>query len=105
MLLALLMADQMAVASAIQFDLRNFRPETSCESDTGRPDEIVVCAPGDSLERFRLRRLPSDKFEQKPIRAETGLIGRVKVATEVEQETMTDGTISNRLMVRLKVPF
>lgn len=105
MLLALLMADQMAGAPAIQFDLRNLQPESACERDGGRPDEIVVCAPSDSLKRFRLRRLQSDKFEAKPIRAETGLIGNVKIAAEVEKATMLDGTASNRMMVRFKIPF
>lgn len=105
MLLALLMADQMAVASAIQFDLRNLQPESACERDDSQSGEIVVCAPSDSLEGFRLRRLPSDRFEAKPIRAETALIGNMKIAAEAEKATMPDGPASNRMMMRFKIPF
>lgn len=103
MLLAMLIADQ--AAAAIRFDLRNLQPENACERNGGRTDEIVVCAPSESLARFRLRQLPADKFEAKPIRAETGLIGNVKIAAEAEKATMPDGTVSNRMMVRFKIPF
>lgn len=105
MLLALLMTDQMASSVAVHFDLRDLQPVSECKRGARDSGEIVVCAPSDSLERFRLRQLPDRKFEPAPVRAETGLIGNVKIAAEAEQTSLTTGTVSNRMMVRFKIPF
>lgn len=66
-------------------------------------DEILVC--GDvRQERYRLRPVDPTRFDD-TVKAETGVVGDLRAAAEVEQATVAPGVVSNRTMVRLKLPF
>ena len=66
-------------------------------------DEITVCGRQDD-EKFRLRPLASDRFEPKPLRAETGILGGT-AGVGTESQVFGDGSISKRVMVKLKFKF
>lgn len=66
--------------------------------------EVVVCGSKDGDERYRLRPLDHARYERSG-RAETTLTGNVKGAAEVERAEIAPGQISNRFMLRLKIPF
>ena len=66
------------------------------------PDDVVVCA-GDP-DRFRLKPLPPRVAGPVLPKAETRVFGNAKVAAETEAASV-GGFVSNRAMVRLKVPF
>jgi hypothetical protein len=73
-----------------------------CEENGG---DIVVCGRRHD-DQFRLPRLDSERFEPRAARkAEIGLGGNVKGAAEVESATLGSGLTSNRVMLRLKMPF
>lgn len=79
------------------------RSTRQCRSDPDSSDDVVVCGRVDQ-EQFRLRPLP-DLYEKPGLsRAETSLLGDVKIAAETEQANV-GGIPSNRIMLRLKLPF
>lgn len=69
------------VALAATIDLRSAVP-AKCGSDG---DEIVVCGSPMANEQFRLRPLP-EKYGQRPVRAETNIIGNVTGGVGVQQD-------------------
>jgi hypothetical protein len=101
MMTALLL--QAAVAAPdIDFDLRSATARFDCAP--GRVDEIVVCGRPDH-DRHRLRPLPDAAYAEAPARAEAKLFGDVTGSAVVEAEQFPDGVVSNRIMLKLKVPF
>lgn len=89
-------------APAIDFDLRKMAPE-SCAPARG--DEIVVCAAPDLTAQHRLAPLPERAREPLLPKAAFGIVGDVKGAVETEAEEVAAGVVSNRIMVRVKIPF
>ena len=71
-----------------------------CSEETA---DIIVCGRRD--DRYRLPRLDSDRFEPRAAKAEIDLGGNLKGAAEVESATIGPGLTSNRMMLRLKLPF
>lgn len=98
MSLALLLIVQASAATAAP-DLRSGQSK-AC---TGSADEIVVCGRRTEDEQFRLRPLPP-KFEPAPLRATMGL-GSGTLGIEGEQQSFANGATSQRLMLKLKLPF
>jgi len=81
-------------------------------ADAGRVDckasetgEIVVCADREGADRYRLQPLPEERYAEAPPRAETTLFGKVRTSADLDSETMPQGQISNRLMLRFMLPF
>jgi hypothetical protein len=79
----------------IDFDLQNVAPASAA-------NEIVVTA-----RRNDQRLEPLTAFAAAPAipRAETGLIGNLRAGIAAEQHQLPGGVVSNRLMVKLKLPF
>ncbi len=77
----------------VTFDLSRVKP-----SD---PDAIIVTG------RRTDHRLKTDNSpaEPPPIRAEIRLFGNVRASAEVEQNVLANGAISDRAMIKLKIPF
>ncbi|MDB5692099.1 MAG: hypothetical protein JWO81_1162, partial [Alphaproteobacteria bacterium] len=118
MSLALLLSFQAAAAAAapvaprdvraVDFDLAKYRSDANqgveslfaCAPSPG-PD-IVVCGRrrGGAYPLGEMGRI----FEYGPLRAETR-IGGANLDAHVESFTFSNGMISKRLMVRLKLPF
>jgi hypothetical protein len=69
---------------------------------SGPADEIIVCGRREAG-KYRALPLPID-YEEGPLRAETSLGGDVKGSVDVEQADV-GGFTSNRVKVRIKVPF
>lgn len=84
-----------------RIDLTRLLGKRECDRES-KGDEIVVCARRSLKEPFRLEPLP-DIYEKQPLRAET-MIGPVGAGVLVEGTTV-GGFTSNRVMVRLKLPF
>lgn len=78
----------------------------SCRSSDGM--EIVVCGHRGGEQRYRLRTLPGGNS---PVRAEMRAFGNSKVAVEAdrvlmgEPERIMSIRMSQRAMIRLKMPF
>lgn len=103
MLTYLVIALQASAVAGPPLDVpRNLRAADACKPDPADPDAIVVCARRD--EPYRLGRLPQRAEEPAIPRAETTLLGKTKLAVEGEQAGV-GGFVSNRAMVRLKIPF
>ena len=83
---------------AAAFDLAKVPRPNACGS--GGAGDIVVCA---SRERNRLEDISRPEFEDKPARADMQ-IGRVKAGVRIETEELP-GAFSQRVMVKLKLPF
>lgn len=66
--------------------------------------EIVVCGSRTGESPYRLPKLP-DKYDRKPIRAETDAIPGVHTRAHTQSEAMPDGKISKSLMVTFSLPF
>lgn len=99
MSMAVLLIVQAIAAIAAPGALRSAQP-AAC---TGSADEIVVCGRRTEDEQFRLRPLPP-RFEPAPLRATTGL-GSGTLGIEGEQQSFGNGATSQRLMLKLKLPF
>ncbi len=99
----LLLGLQVAIAPPVSadFDLAKYRPSANCESSS--PYDVVVCGRRHS-DRNRVLPIEGD-YETGPLRAETGVGGGMKAAMEAEQVQFPNGTKSNRMMMRLKIPF
>ena len=97
---------QSGVAAAVpdlpgSFDLRTYPAPAPCS--TPKTDEIVVC--GKPLrDRYRLPPIDSTRFESNA-KAEMGIKGDLTGAAEVESAQIGPGLKSNRMMLRLKLPF
>lgn len=98
--------------TAQDFDLREMvQPDvdtrlSSRPDDCGTRDEteIVVCAQRTPKDGQRLLSLPSG-FDEKPLVAETGLLGDVTGKVSVESVEFPGGVKSNRVMFTIKTPF
>lgn len=103
MTLVALLLMQGAAVPDVAFDLRELPARApDCDATTG--DEIVVCGRSDSL-KHRLPPLAPTPVEPLLPRAEFKLFGDVKGAIENEAVQMPGGVQSNRIMLRMKVPF
>ncbi|MCT2398266.1 hypothetical protein [Novosphingobium mangrovi (ex Huang et al. 2023)] len=75
-----------------------------CDAAAGRPGEIVVCAP--DPERERLRALPDTYVEEPALPPARWSLGDgVSLDVHVDAAQMPDGTVSNRVMVGVKMKF
>ena len=112
MSLTLVLALQAAAAPpapafpAIDFDLARLpRPEFGVggRCDRADPSAIVICAPrgGGAYPLGEMARM----FEPGRIVAETRLFGNVIGDAHVEAVPMDRGAVSNRAMLRLRLPF
>ncbi len=99
-----------ARVSAVDFDLARYKPaddpktvESLFACRHPRGPEIVVCGRrgGNAYPLDKMSRI----FESKPLRAEKDLGGGATVDTHVEQAKLSEGIVSNRAMVRLKIRF
>jgi hypothetical protein len=97
-LLITLLSVLQAVAAA------NPQPITTDSCNPKPGGEIVICGSRTGESPYRLPKLP-DKYERKPLRAETDAIPGVHTQAHVESETNPDGSIAKRLMLTFKVPF
>ena len=86
----------------IDFDLRDVPAMRSCHEARG--DEIVVCGRLDPDEH-RVPPLPDAAYAEAPPKAETKLFGDVVGSAVMEAEEVANGVVSNRVMLRMKVPF
>lgn len=81
-------------------------PARSCES-VAADSEVEVCGRAVDQEAFRLRAMP-ERYDANAAalpNAETSILGgRAKLAAETEQAGV-GGFVSNRGMVRLKIPL
>ncbi|MCJ8155812.1 hypothetical protein [Sphingomonas sp. LaA6.9] len=72
--------------------------------DSRDETEIVVCAQRGPKDGQRLPSLPSG-FDEKPLVAETGLLGDITGKVSVETVEFPGGVESNRVMFTIKTPF
>lgn len=86
----------------------NFLKQAAPRRPCGQPaanGDIVVCAREEADEQYRLRPLAdADRYDQKPLRAETRVFGGGKLAAHTEGANV-GGFTSNRAMVTLSFPF
>lgn len=104
MLLAILIwvqAGEAPLGDAQAFDLARLPAEQRCDAQS--PADILVCASRSLADRQRLSTLPDDQFAERPARAEVS-VGSGTLGATVEQHTLP-GAVSNRVMVKLKLPF
>ena len=80
----------------IDFDLRQVAPAPTA-------NEIIVT--GHRREDRGLQPLTAFSQEQGLPRAETSIGGNLRAGIVAEQKTLGGGVISNRAMVKLKIPF
>lgn len=82
-------------------DASRFSIAPRCRRDG---DAIVVCARRPSGGEYETEEW-GPLFAQRPIRAEARLFGDVTGAVALEQVELLRGEVSNRIMVRLRLPF
>lgn len=118
MSLTLLMALQAAAPATAQrvlsigFDLADVRaaeeegalPYQRRDCRRGAGDEIVVCGRRPSDEAFPMDEM-ARRYAEEPIVAEMGLGGGATARTLVEQVQLDRGAMSNRVMIRITIPF
>lgn len=105
-MMVLLMLQAAAPGEVAAFDLRRLkesRAAATCAEATG--DEIVVCARPDETVKHRVEVLPPTPVEPLLPKAEMKLFGDVIGTIENEAVQLPGGVQSNRLMVRMKIPF
>ncbi len=80
---------------------------TGGDSDcSSRGDEIVVCHKAIDPDRYRLPLRGDDlPAAVAPPRAEWGVGGGMRMGVAAESQAMPQGAISNRAMVKVKIPF
>lgn len=83
------------------FDLRAV-PRSPCAAGG---EEIVVCGRKEDDDTYRLRPLPPGDYEPKPLRAQIGIGGGGTLGVGTEQAGFPGGTVSNRVMLKLKMKF
>lgn len=98
-----LMQAATALGAPVDFDLRRLPRPDGCTPGNGA--EIVVCATPDATPRHRLPPLAPRPAEPLLPRAEFGIVGDIRGAVENESVELPGGVVSNRLMLRMKVPF
>ena len=81
--------------------VRITRPCPAPEEDGG---DVVVCGRSANAERYRFRPLPTEAERTTLPRARTRVFGNATMSGETEAASV-GGFVSNRAMVRLKVPF
>ena len=79
----------------VHFDLARMKPSAEA-------GDIVVTG---RRRDHRLHEGLRETEESTLPRAETGLFGKVRGSIEGEQEVLAGGAVSNRAMVKLKIPF
>ncbi|GAA0672289.1 hypothetical protein FHT00_001753 [Sphingomonas insulae] len=105
MRLAMMMAMQAISGPPIPPELRPVKP-TPVATPCGEPDaggDIVVCARARGADR--LGPIDTDRHAARPLRAETGLIGSIRMSAAAEQGTLPNGQSAPRAMLHLKMPF
>lgn len=82
-------------------------PRNACAADgVANAKDIIVCG-SKRTDQYRLPQIDRAWFEpdRDTPKAEIGIAGGLKGAAEVERATLLGGQVSNRVMVRLKLPF
>jgi hypothetical protein len=79
----------------VDFDLRKLPVATAA------PGEIIVTGRRRSQRIEQLPDIPPDTVP----RAEMGIAGKLRGGVSVQQQSFGNGTVSNRAMVTLKLPF
>ena len=99
------------VVTPIRFDLADVRrpdlDRAATEApacDRSDPDSIVVCGRRPAVPGYQIERWERI-FALDPIRAEMRLPGNMIGSVNVEQEVLLRGEVSNRLLLRVRVPF
>ena len=88
-----------------RFDLKAAISPDACRP--GADGEIVVCAKprDDAKHRLAPNATLGPVFDEKPLRAETGILGGAASLGIVGETVMVGGAPSNRMMFRLKTKF
>ena len=105
MRLAMMMAVQAFAGPPVPIELRPVKP-LAMATPCGEPDDsgdIVVCARARGADR--LPPVDADRYAGRPVRAETGLVGKVRMSAAAEQGTLPNGQSSPRAMLHFKMPF
>ena len=105
MRLAMMMAVQAVSGPPIPADLRPVKP-TPVSTPCGEPaanGDIVVCARARDADR--LPRIDPDRYAGRPVRAETGLVGKMRMSAAAEQGTLPNGQSSPRAILHFRMPF
>lgn len=105
MRLAVMMAMQAVAGPPVPAELRPVRP-TPVATPCNEPDaqgDIVVCARARDADR--LPRIDPDRYAGRPVRAEAGLVGKMRMSAAAEQGTLPNGQSSPRAMLHFKLPF
>jgi hypothetical protein len=92
----------------IDFDLARYRPAEdgarACAGGAAGPAEVVVCGPrrrGGDYPLAQWARI----FAPRSLVAETGIAGNLRGDVHAESVALDRGAVSNRVMVRLRLPF
>jgi len=92
----------------IDFDLARYRPSEegsgSCQGAGASPEEVVVCGRRRQNGAFPLAQW-ARVFASRPLLAEIGIAGNVRGDMHVESVAMDRGAVSNRVMLRVTLPF
>jgi len=92
----------------IDFDLGRYRPAESgsgsCTGAGADPEEVVVCGRRRQDGGYPFAEW-ARLFAPRPLVAEIGIIGNVRGDMHVESVVLDRGAVSNRVMLRLKLPF
>jgi len=92
----------------IDFDLGRYRPpdggSDSCPGAGAGPGEVVVCGRRRQGGTYPFAEW-ARTFATRPLVAEIGVAGNMRGDIHVESVAMDRGAVSNRVMVRLTVPF
>lgn len=73
-----------------------------CGSSSG--DTVVVCGRRGPANEYPLEEMER-RYAEQPVRAETGLFGNVTADVHGESATLDRGAVSQRVMMRVKIPF
>jgi hypothetical protein len=73
-----------------------------CDARTNA-NEVVVCGKADP-DRYRVKPLDGDRYAERPVRAETRVLGNGNLKLHGETKDI-GGTPSRRAMVTLSIPF
>lgn len=99
------------VLTPVDFDLASVRrldpgggATRAPQCDRSDPDTIVVCGRRPSGGAFPIEQWQRI-FARDPIRAEMRLTGNLVGSAVVEQVVLDRGEVSNRLMLRIRMPF
>ena len=96
----------------IDFDLARYRPGVGGEGDAapacrgraGGPGEVVVCGPRRSGGAYPFAEM-ARRYAVRPLMAETGIVGNVRGDVHGETVELDRGAVSQRAVVRLRLPF